>query len=205
MRFSYCSKCPKDLPVRNLTEFIAYSKANQAKMQYGSAGAGSATHLSCALLNVAIGINVTHVPYRGGGPAVQDLIAGRIDYICLNIGGALRQIESKTVNAIALLANNRSRILANVPTSQEQGLKDFEADNWMAFFLPKSVPATIVRKFNNAAVATLNTSSVEARLREIGVEQVAPERRSPEYLAKFVRSEIEKWAGSIKAAGISTD
>jgi tripartite-type tricarboxylate transporter receptor subunit TctC len=195
----------KDLPVRNLPEFIAYSKANQAKMQYGSAGAGSATHLSCALLNAAIGINVTHVPYRGGGPAMQDLIAGRIDYICLNIGGAFPQIESKTVNAIALLTNIRSRILPNVPTVQEQGLKDFEADNWMAFFLPKGAPAAIVRKLNDAAVATLNTTAVETRLREIGVEQVAPERRSPEYLAKFVQSEIKKWAGPIKAAGISTD
>jgi tripartite-type tricarboxylate transporter receptor subunit TctC len=193
----------KDLPVDNLPAFIAYAQANQAKMQYGSAGAGSPTHLSCALLNAAIGLNITHVPYRGGGPAMQDLIAGRIDYVCLNIGGSFPQIEAKTVKAIALLTAKRSPILPNIPTAQEQGLKDFAADNWLAFFLPKGAPEAVVRKLNESAVATLNTPAVQARLKEIGVEAVAPERRSPEYLGKFVVSEIEKWAGPIKAAGVS--
>jgi len=193
----------KDLPVNTLPEFIAYAKANQAKMQYGSAGAGSPTHLSCALLNAAIGINVTHIPYRGGGPAMQDLIAGRIDYICLNIGGAFPQIEGKSVKAVALLTKDRSPILSSLPTAQEQGLKDFQADNWLAFFLPKGAPQAIVRKLNDAAVETLNTPAVITRLREIGVEPVAPERRSPEYRGKFVASEIEKWAGPIKAAGVT--
>jgi tripartite-type tricarboxylate transporter receptor subunit TctC len=193
----------KDFPADNLPAFIAYAKANQAKMQFGSAGAGSPTHLSCALLNAAMGINVTHVPYRGGGPAMQDLIAGRIDYICLNIGGAFPQIESKTVKAIALLTKSRSPILPNLATADEQGLKDFAADNWLGFFLPKATPAPIVRKLNDAAIATLDTPAVQKRLRDIGVEPIASERRSPEYLAKFVVSEIDKWAGPIKAAGVT--
>src|SRR6266852_1824062 len=119
-----------DLPADNLQQFIAYAKANQAKMQYGSAGAGAPTHLSCALLNAAIGINVTHVPYRGGGPAMQDLIAGRIDYLCLNAASSIPQIEGKTVKGIAILTKNRSPSLPNLASAQEQGLKDFTADNW---------------------------------------------------------------------------
>jgi tripartite-type tricarboxylate transporter receptor subunit TctC len=195
----------KDLPADDLPGFIAYAKANQAKMQYGSAGAGSPTHLSCALLNAAIGLNVTHVPYRGGGPAMQDLIAGRIDYVCLNIGGSFPQIEAKTVKAIAILTGSRSPILPNIATAQEQGLKDFEVGNWLAFFLPKGTSPAIVAKLNEAAITTLNTPAVQMRLSEIGVEPVAPQRRSPDYLGKFVVAEIEKWAGPIKAAGVTSD
>ena len=193
----------RDLSADNLHEFIAYAKANQAKMQYGSAGTGAPTHLSCALLNAAIGINVTHVPYRGGGPAMQDLIAGRIDYLCLNAASSIPQIEGKTVKGIAILTKNRSPSLPNLASAQEQGLKDFTADNWLAFFLPKGTPAAIVQKLHDAAVATVTTPAVQARLREIGGDLIAPERRSPGYLQKFVESEIEKWAAPVKAAGMT--
>src|SRR5438445_5770319 len=98
----------KDFPADNLPEFIAYAKANQASMQMASAGAGSTGHLDCMLLNAAIGINVTHVPYRGGGPAMQDLIAGRIDYFCTLSATAKQQIEGKLVKAIAILSRDRS-------------------------------------------------------------------------------------------------
>src|SRR5216684_6658825 len=111
----------KDMPVNNLQEFISYAKTNQAKMQYGSAGAGSAAHLACVLLNVAIGANVTHVPYRGGGPAMQDLIAGRIDYQCPLIVIAIQQIEGKTVKAIATLSRSRSLSLPDLASASEQG------------------------------------------------------------------------------------
>jgi tripartite-type tricarboxylate transporter receptor subunit TctC len=195
----------KDLPAGNLQEFIAYAKANQAKMQYGSPGAGSTVHLACALLNAAIGVNITHIPYRGGGPAMQDLIAGRLDYQCVATTIAVSQIESKTVKAIAILARERSPVLPIVATAHEQGLRDFEAGTWFASFLPKGTPAAIVRKLNDATVAAMNTPAVEDRLKEIGAELAAPERRSPEYLANFVVSEIEKWAAAIKATGISAD
>ena len=194
-----------DLPAENLQEFMAYAKANQAKMQYGSAGAGAPTHLSCALLNAAIGIKVTHVPYRGGGPALQDLIAGRIDYFCYNAPGAIPQIEGKTIKAIAILTKNRSPALPNLASAQEQGLKDFEADNWLAFFFPKGTPAAIIQKLHDAAVATIDTPAVRERLKELGADPVAPERQSPEYLQKFVEGQITKWAAAIRAAGVSAD
>jgi tripartite-type tricarboxylate transporter receptor subunit TctC len=192
----------KDLPVSNLKEFIAYAKANQDKMQFASAGAGSATHLGCVLLNAAAGIKVTHVPYRGGAPAMQDLVAGRVDYHCIDTPVAIPQIEIGAIKGIAILTKGRSASLPNLPSAQEQGLAGFEASNWAAFFLPKGTPAPIVKKLHDAAVASMSTPEVQKRLKENGVDIVAPERRSPEYLARFVAAEIDKWAGPVKAAGV---
>jgi tripartite-type tricarboxylate transporter receptor subunit TctC len=193
----------KDLPASNLQEFIAYAKINQERMQYGSAGAGSAAHLACALVNAASGIKVTHVPYRGGAPATQDLIAGRIDYQCMLPADAIPQIEGKTVKAIAILAKNRSPLLPNLPSAHEQGLTDFEASTWNAFFLPKNTPLPINQKLHDATVETMETPSVQERLKDMGAELVAPERRSSKYLQQFVVSEIQKWAAPIKAAGMT--
>jgi tripartite-type tricarboxylate transporter receptor subunit TctC len=192
-----------NLPADNLPEFIAYAKQNQAKMQYGSAGAGAPTHLSCALLNAAIGVNITHVPYRGSAPALQDLLAGRIDYHCLNAAAAIPHLEGRTAKAITMLTGRRSSTFPDIPTAQEQGLKDFAVDSWLAFFLPKGTPAAIVQKLNDAAVGAVTTPSVQARLGEVGADVVAPERRSPEFLQAFVASEIEKWGAAIRAAGVS--
>jgi tripartite-type tricarboxylate transporter receptor subunit TctC len=195
----------KDFPANSLQEFIAYAKTNGAKLQYGSAGVGSTTHLACALLNVAAGINVTHVPYRGGGPVMADMIAGQVHYMCSNSAGAVPQITGGTVKGIALLARSRSPLLPTLATAHEQGLADFEALTWAGFFLPKGTPAPIVTKLNAAINEAMNTPAVQERMHELGVTLVAPERRSPDYLGKFVVSEIEKWAGPIKAAGISLD
>jgi tripartite-type tricarboxylate transporter receptor subunit TctC len=195
----------KDLPANNLQEFIAYTRTNQAKMQFGSAGAGSADHLTCLLLDTAIGANVTHVPYRGGQPAMQDLIAGRIDYVCNIITTALPEIQAGLVKAITITTKERSPLLPDLPTAQEQGLAGFDAYTWDALFLPKGTPDAIVRKLNAATSETLNTPIVRQRLNEIGASIVAPERRSSEYLGKFVASEIEKWAGPIKASGVAID
>jgi tripartite-type tricarboxylate transporter receptor subunit TctC len=194
-----------DFPASNLQEFIAYAKANGAKLQYGSAGVGSTTHLGCALLNAATGINTTHVPYRGGGPAMLDLIAGQVNYMCSNSASALPQIASNTLKGIALLARSRSSLLPSLATAHEQGLVDFEAITWNAFFLPKGTPAPIINKLNDAVVDAMSTPTVGSRMQELGVDLVAPERRSPEYLQKFVESEITKWAGPIKAAGVFMD
>ena len=195
----------KDFPASNLQEFIAYAKANGAKLQYGSAGVGSTTHLGCALLNAATGINTTHVPYRGGGPAMLDLIAGQVHYMCSNSASALPQIASNTLKGIALLARSRSSLLPSLATAHEQGLVDFEAITWNAFFLPKGTPAPIIKKLNDAVVEAMSTPTVGSRMQELGVDLVAPERRSPEYLQKFVESEIAKWAVPIKAAGVIMD
>jgi tripartite-type tricarboxylate transporter receptor subunit TctC len=195
----------KDLPANDLREFIAYAKANQATMQYGSGGANSPTYLNCVLLNAAVGVDVTHVPYGGSGPAVQDLIAGRIDYMCAGLAEVKRQIEDSRIKAVAILAKDRSPVLPNLPSAQEQGLTDFETSIWFAFFLPKGTPPPIVQKLHDATVTAMNTASVQQRLKELGVTVVAPERRSPEYLQKFVESEIERWAPTIRRANVEAD
>jgi tripartite-type tricarboxylate transporter receptor subunit TctC len=195
----------KDLPVNNLKEFTAYAKANQDKMSFGSAGPGSATHLGCVVLNMALGTNITHVPYRGTGPAMQDLIGGRLDVLCSNVNTAKPQIEGGTVKGIAIMTKTRSPALPNLPTGLEQGVKDFEAYTWSAVFLPKNTPAPIVKKLNDAIVQTMNTPAVRERLENLGAQIVSNDRATPEYLAKFVKSEIEKWAGPIKKSGVTVD
>ncbi len=195
----------KDLPAENLQDFIAYAKGHQAKMQYGSAGAGSAAHLACVVLNSAAGVNVTHVPYRGGGQAMQDLIAGRIDYQCPLLPIATQQIQSGSVKAIALLSRERSRTMPALATAGEQGLTEVDVSNWSAFFLPKGTPPEIVQKLHDATVATMNASAVRSRLDEMGGDLVPPERRSAEYLRNFVKGEISKWEGPIKASGVNAD
>jgi tripartite-type tricarboxylate transporter receptor subunit TctC len=195
----------KDLPVSNLKEFIAYAKANQAKMQYGSAGAGSATHLGCVLLNYLIGVDITHVPYRGTGPAMQDLQGGRIDYLCEIVSTAKPQIDGGTVKAIAIMTKERSPALPNVPTGLEQGTPSLEAYTWNAIFLPKGAPADIVKKLNEAAVQAMKTPLVRERLEGLGATIVSEDRATPEYLGQFLKSEIEKWAAPIKASGVTVD
>jgi tripartite-type tricarboxylate transporter receptor subunit TctC len=195
----------KDLPVANLQEFIAYAQKNHASMQFGSAGTGSTGHIDCALLNAAIGINLPHIPYRGGGPAMQDLIAGRFDYFCTLAPTVMQQIEGNLVKPLAVLTRDRSPMLPNLASAHEQGLKDFDASTWFGFFLPPHTPPAIIAKLHDATVATMDTPSVEQRLRETGTAVVAPERRSPEYLQRFVASEIERNAGPIKAAGLAIE
>jgi tripartite-type tricarboxylate transporter receptor subunit TctC len=194
-----------DLPVNNLQEFIAYGKANQGKMQYGSAGAGSATHLGCVLLNYLIGVDITHVPYRGTGPAMQDLQGGRIDYLCEIVSTAKPQIDGGTVKAIAIMTKERSPALPNVPTGLEQGVPNLEAYTWNAIFLPKGTPADIVKRLNDATVEAMKTPGVRERLEALGAVIVPEDRATPEYLDLFVKREIDKWAGPIKASGVTVD
>jgi tripartite-type tricarboxylate transporter receptor subunit TctC len=195
----------KDLPANDLQEFIAYAKANQKTMKFASAGAGSATHLGCALINARIGLDVTHVPYRGGAPAMQDLIAQRVDYLCIDTPTALPQIESGAIKPIAILSHGRSPSLPDLASAHEQGLTDFEATNWSAFFLPRDTPAFIVQKLHDATVAAMNNPTVQKRFKENGIDLVADERRSSAYLAQFVASEIVKWAEPIKSSGLALE
>jgi tripartite-type tricarboxylate transporter receptor subunit TctC len=195
----------KDFPADTLPDFVAYAKANQSRMQFGSAGAGSATHMTCVLLNAAIGIDVTHVPYRGTGPAMQDLMGGRIDYICDVISTALPLIRSNSIKPIALLSPQRSAVLPDLATAQEQGLAGFDADAWNAFFLPRGTPEPIVRRLAKATSDVLDLPWVRERLEGLGLNVPAPERRTPEYLAQLVASELEKWAAPVKASGVGAD
>jgi tripartite-type tricarboxylate transporter receptor subunit TctC len=194
----------KDLPVNNFKEFVTYAKANEAKMQFGSAGAGSATHLGCVVLNTAMGTNIVHVPYKGTGPAMQDLIGGRIDFLCEVISTAKSQIDGGSVKALAIMTKDRSPVEPNLPTTLEQGL-DAQAYTWNAVFLPKGAPDAIVKKLNSVIVQAMKTPSVHDRLQGLGAQIVADDRATPEYLGQFVKSEIEKWAAPIKASGVSVN
>jgi tripartite-type tricarboxylate transporter receptor subunit TctC len=194
----------KDLPAGNLSEFAAYTRQNQARMQFGSAGAGASSHIACVVFNHAIGVTPTHVPYRGVALAVQDLIAGRIDYQCEQIVTAKPHIDAGSVKGIAMLTKERSPVMPGLPTALEQGF-DVETYAWTALFLPRRTPEPIVQTLNKAVVEALHTSAVRARFLELGSVVVSDERTSPQYLAGFIKSEIDKWAGPIKASGVSID
>jgi tripartite-type tricarboxylate transporter receptor subunit TctC len=193
-----------DLPPNNLKEFIAYAKANQGKMTFGSAGAGSATHLGCVVVNHTLGIDATHVPYRGTGPAMADLLGGRLDYLCDIINSGKPHIDAGKVKAMAILTKQRSPALPNLPTAAEQG-SAIEAYTWSALFLPKGAPAAVVKKLNDAAVQAINTPAVKDTLAKVGAQVVSNDRATPDYLGKFVKDEIVKWAVPIKASGASAD
>jgi len=195
----------KDLPVTSLPEFIAYAKTHADTLKYGSAGAGSAAHIACMLLNGRIGVEVTHVPYRATSLAMQDIAAGRVDYICDVISGALPVIQSGSVKPIAYLSPKRSSVLPDVATAAEQGLPDFDTSSWHAIFLPAGTPEAIVRRFDAALSEALDTPAVRERLEGLGATVVAPERRGPDYLARFLPAEIAKWAVPIKASGAVMD
>jgi tripartite-type tricarboxylate transporter receptor subunit TctC len=195
----------KDLPIKNLQEFIAYAKANQTKMQYSSAGVGSGTHLPCALLNYTLSVNITQVPYRGEGPALQDVVAGRMDYMCATIQSGASQVKDGGVKGIAVMAPKRAAIIPELATTGEQGLKDVEATVWNGFFFPKGTPKPIVDKMRKAVETMLARPDVRKKMEDLGLEIVPPEQRSPEYLAKMLPGDIERWGKVIKAAGISVD
>ena len=195
----------KDFPADNFLEFVAYAKANAPKMQYGSAGAGSGAQVCALLLDQAMGTKITHVPYRGTAPAMQDMIGGRIDYICEQISTALPQIQGKAVKALATLGLDRVPGLEELPTADELGFKGLDCGSWGAFVLPKGTSEPIVRKLAKAANDTVETPAVRKRLNEIGVTVPAAERRTPEYLGKFIPSEIARWGEPIRASGATAD
>ena len=194
-----------ELPARRCRNSSAYGKANQGKMQYGSAGVGSGSHLTCARMNAAMGIDATHIPYRGSAQAMQDLLAGRIDYFCALGAAAMAPIEGGTAKAIAMLSRERSPLFPNLASAHEQGLTNFDSYFWSGFFLPKGTPADIVQRLLRATTDTLNTPETQDRLRNAGVTVVAADRRSPDYLKTFLAGEIAQWAEIIKASGVSLD
>jgi tripartite-type tricarboxylate transporter receptor subunit TctC len=195
----------KGLPVNNLQELIATMKANQAKMQYSSAGVGSGTHLPCALLNHTLGVNITNVPYRGEGPALQDVIADRIDYMCTTIQSGAVQAKQGTVKGIAVMALKRAAIIPDLATTGEQGLKGVEATVWNGFFFPKGTPKPIVDKMHQAIETMIARPDIRQKLEALGLEILPPEQRTTAYLAQFLKQDIERWGTVIKAAGIHVD
>jgi tripartite-type tricarboxylate transporter receptor subunit TctC len=192
----------KNLPVNNLQEFIAYVKKNQATMQFGSAGVGSGTHLPCELLNMTLGVKVTHVPYRGAAPVMRDLIAGRVDYMCDTIQTGATQAKQHTVKGIAVMSPKRVPIIPDLATTGEQGLQGVEATVWNAFFLPKDTPKPIVAAYNKVMREMLNDPTMQKRLQGLGLEIIPEEHRSPEDLASYLPKEVARWRKVIQTAGI---
>jgi tripartite-type tricarboxylate transporter receptor subunit TctC len=191
----------KNLPGGSrLEDLVAYAKANPRTVQFASAGEGSSTHLVCTLFNAAAGIKATHIAYNGGTLAMRDLVAERIDYYCPGMTVAIAPISRQDVKAIAVLARSRAQVLPDLASAHEQGLADFSAWTWFALFLPRGVPAPITAKLHEAAVAALGMPFMQARLKQLGAEVVAPERRSQAYLQHFVETEIAKWSTDLKTA-----
>src|SRR4051794_17489105 len=195
----------KDLAANTIPEFVTLLKTNGGKMQFGSAGAGTTTHLACALLNSVIGVNVTHVPYRGSAPAANDLIGGQIDYLCGNLGAAAPLITGKQVKALAVLSRNRTPLMPELASADEQGLTGVDVTTWTAIFLPKGAPRPIVDKLKDTTQAAMDTPAIKTRMLEIGVTGVAPDRRSPEYLANYVVEEVARWEAPIKSGGLQVE
>jgi tripartite-type tricarboxylate transporter receptor subunit TctC len=195
----------KDFPASTLAEFTAYTKANDSKLQYGSAGHGSGSHVCAALLNSVNGTQVAHVAYRGTAPAMQDLVGGRLDFICEQISTAVSHIESGTVKAIAILGPDRVTVLPHLATAREQGLADLDCNSWAALVLPKGTPDPIVKRLARAVDEAVASPSLRERMEKVGVAIAPVERRTPEYLAKYVPAEIARWGTVIRAARITAD
>jgi tripartite-type tricarboxylate transporter receptor subunit TctC len=192
----------KDLPANNLRELAAYAKVHQDRMQHGSGGAGTSSHIGCVLMNQVLGITVTHVPYRGGAAALQDLLAGRIDYICNYVSLALPSHRAGTAKAIASLTDRRSPLLPDIATAAEEGFPGLDISAWNAVFMPRATPAAMVQKLNAALTQALDNPALRARLEGIGLEVPEPARRTPAYLAEFVAAEIKRWRAPVLASGV---
>lgn len=195
----------KDLPVKDLKEFVAYAKANQAKMQYGSAGVGSGTHLPCALFTHTLGLKIEHIPYRGAGPVLQDLIAGRIDFMCDTIQTGAARAKSGQVMGLAVMAPKRLPIIPDLPTTGEQGFKGLEATVWNGFFYPKDTPAAIVSTMHGAVQKMLERPDVQSKMASFGLDIVPPEQRSSAYMKKLLAEDIERWGKLIREVGITVE
>jgi tripartite-type tricarboxylate transporter receptor subunit TctC len=195
----------KDFPANTLAEFAAYAKANYQKMQFGSAGAGTGMHVCALLLDLAMGTKITHVPYRGSSLALQDLLAGRIDFICDQISTAVQQIKAGNVKALAMMGPNRAGVLPELATAQEQGLGDIDCGTWSSFAFPRGTPEAIARRLADATNKAIESAVVRERLEAVGVEIIPAERRTREYLAKILPGAVEKSAAVIKAGGLAAD
>ena len=190
----------KDFPPTDLKEFIAYVKANEAKLNAAHAGIGSVSHVSCQFLNSVLDIKPTGVPFNGTGPAMNALVGGQVDYMCDQIVNAVPQVNAGTIKAYAVATPERNPSLPNVPTTAEAGLPAFQAQAWNAIFAPKGTPAPVIVRLNEAVGKALNDEAVRKRLLELGSVIPAPAERTPEALAALVKSEIAKWTPVLKPA-----
>ena len=190
----------KDLPAKDLREFVAYAKANANKLNVGHAGVGSISYIGCLLLNSAIGIKPTLVPFTGTAPVLNAMLAGEIDYECDPVLGTLSQVQAGSVRALAIAAKQRSPMLPDVPTSYEQGLGDFDVAVKYAVFAPKGTPQPIVDKLAAALNEGLDEAAVKKRLADLGADSIDPGRRGPKPLADLIKNEADRLIPILEAA-----
>jgi tripartite-type tricarboxylate transporter receptor subunit TctC len=193
------------LPFDRLSDFVADARQNPDKYTAGHAGNGSNGHLVCLLFMKTAGIKMRLVPYRGSGPAMNDLLGGQIDAMCDSAPTVVPQAQGGTIKAMVVAQSERIDALKNVPTSAEAGIREFNVTGWNALFVPKGTPAPIIEKLNAALADALDDDNVKQRIADIGATLPAPDQRSPAALDTFVRSEIGKWGEVVKAAGASAN
>ena len=192
----------KDLPAKNFQEFLAYVKANQKKAQYGMAGIGAASHLGGLMLNSMMKVDVLEIPYKGTGPALNDLVSGQFDYMVDQAVNVLPQIKGGNIKALGVSTLKRLPQLPDVPTIDESGLKGYEVTIWNGFFVPKGTPKDVITKLNKALVTALGDEKVRSRLIEQAVDLPTAKEATPEALRDQLKASIDKWVPAIKAAGV---
>ena len=190
----------KDFPANNLKEFVAYAKSNEGKLNAGHAGLGSVSYIGCLLLNTAIGIKPTMVPFTGTAPVLTAMLAGEIDYECDPVLGTLSQVRAGAVKALAIAARKRSPMLPDVPTSYEQGLPEFDCAPFYAVFVPSGTPQSVIAKLADALNKGLNEEAVQKRFAELGADIVEPDRRGPKPLADLIKSKSARLMPILRAA-----
>ena len=194
----------KDFPAKDFKEMLAYVKANRDKINFAHAGTGSSTHLCSMLFMSEIKTDMTMVPYKGGGPALKDLMGGQVDLFCDSTLSTLGPIKSGTVKVYAVTSPTRVSSLPDVPTVKETGLADFEMTVWMGLWAPKGTPKPIIDKLSAALQEALKGPLMKQRLNEFGTEP-APQLATPEALRVLLQKEIKKWEPLIKKAGVYAD
>jgi tripartite-type tricarboxylate transporter receptor subunit TctC len=187
------------LPAKSIPELIELAKRDPGKLNYGSTGLGSGSHLSTELFMARTGARMTHVPYRGAAPLVTDLMAGRVDVSNSTLPSVLGQIQAGTVRAIGLASPGRNAQVPDVPTLREQGVTGADAESWTAFFAPAATPAPVLDRLSRETVAALNKPSVKEALGKLGFTTVV---RDPEAFRPYHAQEIATGAEIIKAAGV---
>jgi tripartite-type tricarboxylate transporter receptor subunit TctC len=194
-----------DLPAKNFKELIAWIKANGAKVNYGNAGLGAASHLCGLRFMSAIQVEMTTISYKGTAPAMNDLLGGQIDLMCDQTTNTTSQIKGGKVKAYAVTSAKRVPSLANLPTLQEEGLKGFEVSIWHALYAPKGTPKAVVDTLVKANQDALKDATVKQRFADLGADPVATDKATPAYLQKHLAAEIAKWGPIIKKAGQYAD
>jgi tripartite-type tricarboxylate transporter receptor subunit TctC len=195
----------KDFPAKDFKELLAYVKANKDKVTYANAGLGSASHLCGMLFMTAVQVDLTTVPYKGTGPAMNDLLGGQVDFMCDQTTNTTSQIKGGKIKVYGVTTKTRVPSLPEAPTLDGAGLPGFEVAVWHALYAPKGTPAPVVAQLTKALQVALKDPTVKQRFADLGTEPVAESRATPQALRTYLKAEIDKWGGIIQKAGVYAD